>query len=118
MPRTFKFGIAGGIWAIIVGIFYLVLFFLPEGVGFGFGASPDLWWLFAIFILTTLAGVASLIAIMQRERKPRLASTIIWLSLVGIFPAYMFMDPVTMGILELPAAILLFPAAIEMGRTS
>lgn len=115
MPRTFKLGIAGGIWAIIVGIFYIVLFFLPEEeVGFGFSASPDLWWLFTIFILATLAGVASLVAINQRERRPRLAFILIWLNFAGIFPAFLFMDPVTTGILELPALGLLFPAAVTI----
>ena len=116
MPIAFRCGIAGGIWAVIVGIFYLVLFFSPEGdgFGFGFGASPDLWWLFTIFILAILAGAASLIAIMQRDRRPRLAFTLIWLSVVGIFPAFWFMDPVTLGILELPAIGLLFPAAVRM----
>ncbi|MBI2851045.1 MAG: hypothetical protein HYX80_08425 [Chloroflexi bacterium] len=75
------------------------------------------WWVLAVLIAIVLMGILSVVAITLRARKPRLAITLIWLSIVGITMAA-WGDLFTWGItVSLPAAILLIPAAIKMRRT-
>ena len=105
-------GIFGGTWAIAVSVWFLVMVVWHGGF-----SSPKFLLGFWISIFVMLMGALSLTAIALRAKKPRLTSTLTWVSIVGIF-LVSNLDPPALWILFWPAAILLIPAAVKMGRMS
>jgi hypothetical protein len=121
-------GIAGGVWGILLAIIYS--FLLPthtvitttitEQSSIITTTASESWdWLIIAFIiLTALMGILGLLAVILRMRNLGLgqwfirvsAITMLVLSLVGA------VTMVSVGIILLPAAILLILAAIGMGK--
>lgn len=110
MPVAIISGIIGGIWAIVAGIWILAVAFSPPGTK-GSGA------LSATLVFVIIMGMLSLTAAVIRTSHPRVASSILLLSLAGLFLAALI-DPGWLMMFILPAAIFLLPAAVKMSRVS
>ena len=110
MPIASISGIAGGILAIAVAVWFLVMVVWQEGIG---TTKFLLGFMFSIFMI--LMGALSLAAIGLKSRKPRLAVALIWVSIAGMFIASN-LDAPALWIIVWPAIILLLPAALNIKR--
>ena len=63
--------------------------------------------------VTAVMGLLALVSILALKNKPRLRSSLLWVSIAGIIVCGLF----SLGILLLPAAILLILAAVGMKGT-
>jgi len=109
MPVAIISGIIGGIWAIVAGISILAVAFFPPG-------TPGSGALFATLVFVIIMGMLSLTAAVIRTSHPQVASSIILLSLAGLFLAALI-DPGWLMMFILPAVILLVPAAVKMSQS-
>jgi glucan phosphoethanolaminetransferase (alkaline phosphatase superfamily) len=121
-------GIAGGVWGVLLAIIYSL--FLPTHTVITTtitGQSSIItttsseswdWLILAFIILTALMGILGLLAVIMRTKNLGLSRLFIWVSAI-VMLVLSFGGAITMvsvGIILLPAAILLILAAIGMGR--
>jgi len=121
-------GIVGGSWAILLSI--LLSLIIPtrmvttttiEGQTWGFTigvAESWAWAILTIIIFMALMGLLGLLAMILSKRKPRLSRIFIWISALAMLVISLVstVSMVSVGIILLPASILLMLAAIGLRK--
>ena len=121
-------GIIGGVWAVLLSI--LLSLIVPartvtttmiEGQAWGFTTSVAesmAWGILTIIIFMALMGLLGLTAVILSKRNPWLSRIFIWISALAILVISLVstFSMVSVGLILLPAAILLILAAIGMRK--
>lgn len=119
-------GIAGGVWAVLLSILLTLIFpartftqKIIEGQSWTFRTSTSeswAWLILVIIILMAIMGLLGLLSITLNKINPRLGRTLIWISALAmlVISFVSTSSMVSVGIILLPAAILLILAAIGM----
>lgn len=119
-------GIVGGVWAVLLAV--LLSLFIPTrfvttamigGQSWGFTTSVAeswAWGILTIIIIMALMGLLGLLAMILAKRSHRLSRIFIWVSALAtlVISLVSTVTMVSVGIILLPAAILLILAAIGM----
>jgi Tol biopolymer transport system component len=109
-------GIAGGVWAVLLPI--LLTLIIPART---FATSVVESWSWGILVIITfmaLMGLLGLLSIILNKGNPRLSRIFIWVSalVMLVISLVSTISMVSVGIILLPAAILLILAAIGMRK--
>jgi len=120
-------GIVGGVWSVLLAV--LLSLFIPTrfvtttigGQSWEFRTSVAeswAWGVLTIIILMALMGLLGLLAMILAKRSHRLSRIFIWVSALAtlVISLVSIVTMVSVGIILLPAAILLILAAIGMGK--
>jgi hypothetical protein len=121
-------GIVGGIWAVLLSIILTLIFpartftqKIIEGQSWTFRTSVAeswAWGVLTIIILMALMGLLGLLAVILTRRIYQLSRIFIWVSALAtlLISLVSMVTMASVGIILLPATILLILAAIGMGK--
>lgn len=100
-------GLAGGVWSLVGG------FVIFADIITGAGLVPVFFVLECFLIM--LMGLLSMIAMTIYSKKPRLATTMMWISFAGIILAFpLYPRPNILSLFLSPAPVFLVIAAITL----